>query len=61
MKQSITLPLKEVSRTDLNKLVIQVKETLDIPCPKTPCKVFNQVSLWSVYRQRRNFSSRRFM
>ena len=61
MKILSPLFLKEVSKTEINHLTKETKETLDIILVNDKKKKFTGVDLWNIHRQRRFFSTRRFM
>lgn len=59
MKFQTSTLLPKISRTSVNELTTIVKETLDLKHPKG--NTFNVVDLWMIHKQKRQFSSRRFL
>ena len=53
--------LKKVSPTEINDLTKDIPETLDIEVKKNHKKVFTNVDLWNINKNRRNFSDRKFV
>lgn len=61
MKLLSPLFLKEVSKTEINRLTKETKETLDIILENDKKKKFTGADLWNIHRQRRSFSTRRYI
>lgn len=53
--------LKKVSRTEINQLTKEIQETLDVEMKKGHKKVFTNIDMWNINKQKRNFSTRRFV
>ena len=61
MKHTTKILLPALTIADLKNLTTIVDERLDTQVPATEKKQFNQADLWNINKQRRTFSTRRYL
>ena len=59
MKTTSTNLFNQISKTAVENLTLEVKETLDMGYVQNKSKTFSAAELWNIQRQRRTFVQRR--
>lgn len=59
MKTQLTNLFSQISKTEVENLTTQVKETLAMGDTQNSSKIFSAAELWNIQRQRRTFVQRR--
>ncbi len=59
MKTQTTNPLSPLTKTEVENLTMQVKETLAIGFTSRHTKTFSTADLWNIHRNQRTIMSRR--
>ena len=59
MKMQSTNLFSQISKTQVENLTMEVKETLAMGYNHNPSKTFSAAELWNIQRQRKSISQRR--
>lgn len=61
MRHSTKTLLPELTISEIQNLTIVVEERLDVNIPGKVKKQFSQADLWNINKQRKSFSTRRYL
>jgi len=59
MKTQLTNLFSQISKSQVAKLTVEVKETLALGFKQDQTKTFSAAELWNIQRQRKSFTQRR--
>ena len=59
MKMQLTNLFNQISKTQVENLTMEIKETLALGYNHNKAKTFSAAELWNIQRQRKNITQRR--